>query len=167
MADFFNTFQRDVDICERAMVFSAPADDVDDFISTPGSVYVIGGVADLTFAITGGWRSKQLDFSDVHPELKNRWKTIDHIQLKYKDLYANTPVTIFISNDGGETWDYRLKLIGEGDNMIKVEDFHFLNSDKSTGRSFIIRLESSSSTTSFEWHGISIWIRPRGEYFKV
>ena len=69
-----------------------------------GNIYAIGGVHDNSSSITANWKSKRLDFADKFPQYKDWWKSIDLIQLKYKDQYENTPVTIYISNDG-VTWD--------------------------------------------------------------
>ena len=166
MADYYNSFKHDIDIADRVLVVAYGADPGDDFIADSGTIYAIGGVHDNTYSITANWKSKRLDFADKFPQYKDWWKTIDLVQLKYKDQYANTPVTIYISKDG-VTWDSVTKLLATADNAVKTTNFHFRNKEHSTGVLFYIKLESSSASTSFEWHGIYVKFEPRGPAFDI
>lgn len=167
MTDWTNVFQQVVSIAERVLVSIYPADPGDDYVADDdGKIYAIGGVHDATYAVTGYWKSKKLDFGDRYENLKNHWKTIHKIQLKYQDLYDSTPITIYLSKDG-VTWDYVTQTIGTGEEVVKVVDFHFRSKAQSTGRWFFIKVESTSASTSFEWHGMKIYFEPRGAYFDL
>lgn len=167
MADYFNTFKHDLDIADRVLVVAYGPDPGEDFIADDdGNIYAIGGVHDNANSITANWKSKRLDFADKFPQYKDWWKSIDLIQLKYKDQYANTPVTIYISNDG-VTWDSVTKLLGTGNNAVKTANFHFRNKARCTGVLFYLKLESSSASTSFEWHGIYLKFEPRGPAWNI
>ena len=167
MADYTNSFISTLSLCDRALASAYPGDPGDDYVSdSDGNVYAIGGVHDNSYAITAYWKSKKLDFGDQYPDIKNHKKTIDKIQLKYYDDYANTPVSIYISTDG-LTWDVVHKQLGTGDDVVKVADFHFRNKAQATGRWFFIKIETSSASTSIEWHGLKVYFEPRGEWFGV
>ncbi len=132
-----------------------------------GDTFLTGGLADNSNAISAWWRSKRLDFSDQHEGIGNFFKTVDRIQLEYVDRYANTPVTISISDDGGEHWVYRTRLLGNGDGRQKVADFYFHDKDRITSKDFTVQLLSSSATTSFTWTGFHLYFEPRGEFQEI
>jgi hypothetical protein len=115
------------------------------------------------------WRSKRLDFTDQRGFEKyvNTYKTIDTIQLEYVDETASTPVTMYISNDGGVTWDYQTKLLGTGNGKQKIVEYHWLPSKRSTGKYFNFMLESVSCGTKFTWTGLFVLFEPKGEYFSI
>jgi hypothetical protein len=56
---------------------------------------------DNTNTMASYWRSKRLDFSDQFPQYINQFKTLDRIQIEYVDEIADTPVTVYVSTDGG------------------------------------------------------------------
>jgi len=129
-----------------------------------GDSFLIGGLDDNDNAISAWWRSKRIDCGDQYPELVDVVKTMDRIQLEYVDEYASTPVTIAISDDGGEHWVYRTRALGTGDGRQKVADFYFHDKDRITAKSFTVKLLSASSTTKFTWTGIYLYIEPRGPF---
>ena len=129
--------------------------------------FVIGGLADNGNAISAWWRSKRLDFSDQHEGIENYFKTVDRAQLEYVDQSASTPVTISISDDGGEHWVYRTRLLGNGDGRQKVADFYFHDKDRITSKDFTVQILSSSATTTFTWTGFHLYFEPRGEWQEI
>ncbi len=126
-----------------------------------------GYLADGSNAIAAWWRSKRLDFSDQYPEDAGLWKGIDKCELVYRDLYADTPVAIYISTDGGVNWTYKLKVLGTGDGKTKSAWYYFLDVGGIHGHMFNFKIESVSATTNFEWSTLRIWYTPGGEAFEI
>lgn len=141
-------------------------DDGDTFLF--GSL--IGGPAylnDSGNAIAAWWRSKRLDFGDQYAEFVGHFKTVDRVQLEYVDEYASTPVTVAISDDGGEHWIYRTRVLGNGDGRQKVADFYFHDKDRITSKDFTVKLLSADDDTSFTWTGIYVLFEPRGPFQEI
>ena len=129
--------------------------------------FIIGGLTDNSNAISAWWRSKRLDFSDQHEGIENYFKTVDRVQLEYVDRYEDTPVTIALSDDGGENWVYRTRVLGTGDGRQKVADFYFHDKGRITSKDFTVQISSSSSTTAFTWTGFYIFFEPRGPFQEI
>jgi len=168
MAAYAQVFQRDIAIEERVFVVAYTGDAGSDYICMEdGVIHKIGGYSDNTNPITSSWQSKKLDFSDNYPEFANNLKSIDQIQIKYRDIVAGMPVTVYLSDDGGVNWDTRTLVLGNGDGKIKVADTWWMSSERATARFFLIRVESSSTDKGFEFHGMRIFFYMRGEYSEV
>jgi len=110
------------------------------------------------------WTSKPLDFSEIDPADGNRFKTVDKVQLEYADTYANVPVIVGLSNDGGVTWTTLSKTIGTGDLTDKIQSFHFIGV---TGKYITLKVSSTDSDTGFTWTGIIVHYISRGEYIEI
>lgn len=129
--------------------------------------FIIGGLTDNSNAISAWWRSKRLDFSDQHEGIENYFKTVDRVQLEYVDRYSSTPVTIALSDDGGENWVYRTRVLGTGDGRQKVADFYFHDKDRITSKDFTVQISSSDDDTTFTWTGFYIFFEPRGPFQEI
>lgn len=129
--------------------------------------FIIGALDDNSNAVSAWWRSKRLDFGDQYPDHVGDFKTVDRVQLEYVDRYADTPVTISISDDGGEHWVYKTRLLGTGDGRQKIADFYFHDKDRITSKDFTVQILSSSSTTTFTWTGFYIFFEPRGPFQEI
>jgi hypothetical protein len=168
MADYEDNFQRYVAIEERVYAVAGVSVAGNDYIcNEDGYIYEISGYGDLTNPISSYWQSKELDFKEKYPELKGRFKAIDRIEITYKDTDTDIPMTVFISNDHGVTWESKTKLVGTDSGKVKVATFWMAGITSSHGRAFSMRFECSSATVDFEIHGIKIWFYPLGEYFPV
>ena len=133
--------------------------------SSDGKIYEYSAdsQSDAGTNILAYWQSKRLDFADQYVEDIDRFKTVYKVQLKYVDLTADTPITVYVSGDGGVTWEYQYRTIGSGDEKTKTADFHFmLNAEM-----FTIKVESSSTDKKFQLLGIYVYYSPCGEYFEI
>lgn len=133
--------------------------------SSDGKVYEYSDSyqSDAGTNILAYYQSKRLDFADQYPEDIDKFKTVHKVQLKYVDMTADTPITVYISGDGGVTWEYVSQTLGSGDEKTKTADFHFmLNSEM-----FSIKVESSSTEKKFQLLGVYIYYHPCGEYFEI
>jgi hypothetical protein len=118
-----------------------------------------------TTNMTCSFETKDFDMSDQAPAYQNLNKTIDRVQLEYVDKTSDTPVSISISTDGGQTWaGTTSRSIGAGTGLTAVADFWFL---PITGKMARMRLESTSTTKNFVWTGAYIHYYPRSEYFEI
>jgi len=108
-----------------------------------------------------------LDFSDQLPDLANKFKSVDCVELEYIDVDADTPVTIHLSIDGGVTWISKTRLLGTGNGKQKKARFNFHDKEDFTGMHFTVKIESVSSSTTFIWTGIDLKVRDRGRWFEV
>ena len=108
-----------------------------------------------------------MDYADRYPEFKNYWKTLEQVQIKYEDIDADTPVTVYISDDGGVSWDSKTLTLGTGDGKVKLADYFWADSEKSTARFHEVKVECSSASHSFELHGIMLYLYIHGEYFGI
>ena len=123
--------------------------------------------ADNGYPISSYIRTKDLDFTDQYPDLAGMVKTVKKFRLLYEDVDASTPVTVYVSNDGGANWGICANTIGTGDGTTKYADFYFMNSDYVTGLNFTFKVESLSTTTDFLWLAFEIEFMVRGEAFNV
>ncbi len=133
--------------------------------SSNGKVYEYSSAAqsDAGTNILAYWQSKRLDFSDQYPEAKDHWKAVQKIQLKYVDLTASTPFTVYLSTDGGVTWESSYRTLGTGDGKAKWADFFFIT----TGDMFSVKVESSSTSKKFQLLGVYIYFTLSGEVFEI
>jgi hypothetical protein len=111
-------------------------------------------------SFVASWRSKPLDFGEAEPSLPSRYKTVDRVRLDYVDKYADTPVTVGLSTDDGETWVEETQSIGDGDGLSKSADFWFSGV---TGRTIAVKVTHEDSDTSFEFTGLTLYFSIRGE----
>ncbi len=133
--------------------------------SSDGKVfeYSSASQSDAGTNILAYWQSKRLDFSDQYPEAKDHWKAVQKIQLKYVDLTASTPFTVYLSTDGGVTWESSYRTLGTGDGKAKWADFFFI----ATGDMFSVKVESSSTAKKFQLLGVYIYFTMSGEVFEI
>lgn len=135
-----------------------------------GKLYICGELEDLTgtpVAHLSYWTSKTLDFSDQIEGIEDKWKTVDHIRLYYEDVSSATPVTVYLSNDGGATWTSVSANLGTGAGTHKWADYWFMNKENATGQNFIVKVESPAVAKGFIWTAIEAFIVVRGESFAV
>jgi len=167
MADATMTFIRDIAIIDRVFA-TLLGEDEDNFVGGR-NLYLFSTVykADNSKNIKCSYRTKRLDFTDQDSEGLNQWKTVDKVQLTYRDRDADTPITIYVSDDGGVTWVYTSRTIGTGDGKTKTADFWFLDKEQITSQFFTFKIECDSNDTTFEWNALSVYYTPRGEYFEV
>lgn len=131
--------------------------------SEAGVVYITGPAiySDDGAIITSYWKSKDTDFSDVYPELSNQRKTLYQVQVTYVDHYANTNMTVSVSNDSGSTWESKTKTVGTGSLEQKVAFFYFVMS----GQVEQVKVQSSSTAHHFQITGIELFFLPNGENY--
>ena len=161
----------DIDLCEHILVSVAAKDVHKLYVGTFGASYVFNCDYDCDNdkAFMCQWTSKDLDFTDQKPELRNYYFTVERVLLEYVDVDASTPVTVHLSNDGGVNWTTKTLSLGTGDGTQKVADFWLMRGKASecTGKKFVLRLSSASASTRFIWTGINIIYYPRGKYLEV
>jgi hypothetical protein len=107
------------------------------------------------------WRSKPIDFSEIDPADGNRFKTVYVVQLEYTDTYADVPIVVSLSTDGGTTWTTSSETVGTGDLTDKIQNFNFAGV---TGKYITLKISTTDSDTGFTWTGIIIHYISRGEY---
>jgi len=123
------------------------------------------GVADVSATITAQMVTKRLDFSDQHPDLKDRWKTLHAVKVFYVDLGA-VSITVSVSTDGAQTWtDSSATTIGTAgaDEVIKTKTFWFIV----TGQFFNIKIAHAQATGSSKIVQVELEIEEAGEHFEV
>jgi hypothetical protein len=108
-----------------------------------------------------------MDFTDQHPDLAGITKTLKKFRLIYEDIDADTPITVYISNDGGANWGTAVATVGTGDGTVKFADFYFMDSESVTGLNFTFKVESLSVTNGFLWLAFELEFMTRGESFNV
>jgi len=169
MATYTDYFQRDIAVTDSASVVDLGQIYYDYIIGENGQVFLYGDFeSDAGEKIKATWVSKALDFSDADPKLGDIFKTVDKVRLEYRDVSANTPVTIYISTDNGVTWVSSSRTLGTGDGKVKTADFYFLDQTSGiTGLYFMFKIESESASTKFEWNSLKAFVTPRGEWFEV
>lgn len=161
-------FTHYLDVFERVYVYEYPAIPTNPYITNPNNVYLFGEYeGDAGNPINCYFRTKKLDFSDQFKELKDKWKSIDNVKIRYNDLSASTPVTVYISIDGGVNWISKTRLLGTGDGKVKTAKFYFLDKGSITGQFFTFKIECVSATHKFEIHGIKISGYVLGDYFEI
>jgi hypothetical protein len=123
--------------------------------------------SDNGYPIASYIRTKDLDFTDQHPDLAGINKTVKKFRLLYEDVDASAPVTVYISNDGGVNWSSCAAVLGDGGGAVKYADFHFMDAEYCTGLNFTFKVESLSTTKSFLWLAFEVEFMVRGESFNV
>ena len=169
MANYSNTYQRDIAIEERLFVLVYSEKDEEVFMcSNMGTFEWDCTVAtDEGNAFSAWWRSKDLDFLERFPQYKDMWKTVYTVQVEYEDMTVNTPMVVGVSIDGGATYVSKTRLVGTGDGLIKTADFHFIDQESGiTGKLFVFKIECTG-TTEFKFMGANVFFVPRGEYFEI
>ena len=167
----YATIAHDIDIVDRAEFLHYPNTKLpENYMGIFGYVdkFSCAYKSDGGKAIAAYWRSKTLDPSQEAqlPELDGWWFQVDKVRLIYEDIDADTPVTMYMSNDGGVTWIHKTRDLGTGDLATKTADFEFLNEDL-TGQFFDVKVESCDDDTTFAWLGIEIDLIPRSEHFEI
>jgi hypothetical protein len=119
-------------------------------------------LSDDGVSIKTSWRSKKLDFADQDPRSFGRWKTVYNVRLTYVDRGVHV-VVVFVSTDGGLTWETSSRSLGSDSETTKTADFYFIK----TGKFFNFKVECSSTDSTFEWTGFEIEYESLGEYFDV
>ena len=141
----------------------------DDFkyylASSTGKVFTYSGdyLSDDGSAILCRWRSKTLDFSDQIPQCLDSFTELTGVKLVYKDLTTSTPVTIYVSTDGGTTWDWQTKTLGTGSGQILSANYHFIK----TGEYFVLAIEHASTDKEFMWLHMEADVVPLGPYIEI
>jgi len=139
-----------------------------DVIAADGATYKIDTThADAGYPVSSYIRTKDLDFTDQHPDIAGMMKTIRKFRLIYEDIDASTPITAYISNDGGANWSASSATVGTGDGRVKTQDFYFMNSECVTGLTFTFKLDCLSTAKAFLWLAFEIDFFVRGEHFNV
>lgn len=139
-----------------------------DVVATDGAVCKIDTThADNGYPFPAYIRTKDLDFTDQHPDIAGMIKTIRRFRVIYEDIDADTPFTCYISNDGGINWDMSSATVGVGDGRAKAQDFYFMNSEYVTGLNHTFKLDCLSITKTFLWLAFEIDFFVRGEHFNV
>ncbi len=157
-----------LDVFERVYTYVYPAPTEYEYIADPDDIFLFGDYeGDGGNPIRCHFITKKLDFSDQFQELKDKWKSIDSVKIRYNDLSSSTPVTVYISIDGGVSWVSKTRLLGTGDGEIKTAEFYFLDKESITGQFFTFKIECVSSTHKFEIHGIKINGFVMGDYFET
>ena len=133
--------------------------------SSAGNVYEYSGDSKSYAgdAIESRWESKEIDFSDQLPQLRDFFKTIHRARLYYIDLDADTQVGMGYSTDGGAIWTMETKTIGTGSGAFSTVDFHFT----ATIYSLRIAIVHSSADKRFQWTGCKLMVESAGEFFEI
>lgn len=141
----------------------------DDFkyylASSEGKIFTYSGdyLSDDGSVILSRWRSKTLDFADQIPECADGFKELTGVKLIYKDITTDTNVTIYVSTDGGQTWEHETKILGTGSGQILSANYHFIK----TGEYFILAIEHASTDKEFMWLHMEADVVPLGTYFEI
>lgn len=141
----------------------------DDFkyylASSEGKIFTYSGdyLSDDGSVILSRWRSKTLDFSDQLPQCLDRMKEVTGVKLIYKDITSSTNVTVYVSSDGGATWEHETKLLGTGTGEILSATYHFIK----TGEYFIFAIEHASTDKEFMWLRMEADVVPLGPYIEI
>ena len=130
-----------------------------------GNVYTYSKayLSDNGKSIVAYYRTKPLDFSDSNEEMINRFKTVYGVKVIYKDMTANMVLNLYVSNDGGVTWDVYTKTVGNGDLTTKSALFYFIK----TGEYFDFKIESPGTATKAWILATEIRYSPAGQYYPI
>jgi len=130
--------------------------------SSDGNVYVYdnGLLSDNGASILSSWTSKTVDFSELRPDLHDRWKTLYKVDLTYNDLTASTPVILGVSNDGGATFTSYSAQVGTGSLTVGQHTFWIV---PMTGQYFVFRVEWPSPDKEFQLLGLDVQVEVMGE----
>lgn len=159
----------DIDLADHVVATLSGGDEFEDYVGGYESLYMFDCeyTADNDKGFSCFWTSKDLDFTEQHKEWRNYYFTVERVLLEYVDYASDTPVTVKLSSDGGQTWSSVTQQLGSGDKTQKVADFWFGNKDNITAKIFRLRLESGSVDKHFIWTGINIIFYPRGRYIET
>ena len=169
MAEYFSIGTQYLDLIEMVQVSVQSKGVWTPAIATPGYVHawLSAYKNDNSYPMWCYYTTKDVDFTDLYPDLIDTFKTIKAVRVFYEDLDADTPINVYISNDGGVTWDYQSETLGNGDGAAKSQEFYFMGSTMVTGKKFRVRVECLSTTKRMKILGIEIDFISRGESFNV
>lgn len=156
-----------LNIADRAFLYKTGSVTTVDppYITFGNGLYIVDEDPQSANAVTSYWTSKPLDFSDADQTAGGVFKTVDGVTLDYVDRYTSTPITVWVSIDGGVTFPYsNSRNIGTATGANKTAVFDFL---PMTARDFVFKVESVSTSTAFTWTGIHVSYYIRGPYFEV
>ena len=107
---------------------------------------------------------KKTDFSDLYPQAGGKFNTTYRAKLTYVDKGTQF-VTLYYSTDGEVTWTGVGKTIGTAaaPGKASVAYFDFI----STAEFFNYKIESSSTTGTFQWIGLEIEFVIGGDTFVI
>lgn len=131
-----------------------------------GNVYTYSGdyYAYGTSAIQSYLKIKKTDYSELDPKLSGRYNTTYRAKLSYVDKGQHT-VTFYYSTDGGVTYNGIAKTIGTaaapGNTAVAYFDFI------ASAEFFNFKIESSSTTGTFQWIGLELFFSLGGEAFSL
>lgn len=109
--------------------------------------------------------TKPFSFEDKDSDMDGKWSMTDRVHFDFVDMYADTPVTIHISNDGGVTWEQSVTLLlGTGDGKHKCFDFWYFPVH---GQKHTFKIESNDTDTAFFWTGFDIYYEPTSRLFEM
>jgi len=171
MATVTNNLNHDIDIAGRAALFVYGDSNLPgDYFGMFGTTHSFGctNKGDNTKYITAFWKSKETDPADQFgEEYKDQWYQVDRFRLFYKDESADTPVTVYVSKDGGVSWISQYRELGTGDEKSKSADFFFTHMEGCVGQFFVFKVECASNSHSFTWLGFHVDLIARGPHFEV
>ena len=119
-------------------------------------------LSDSGESISAYWTSKAIDCAEMDPNYTGRWKALYKVRYLGRDITAETPVVIKVSNDGGATWTTKEKYVGnDGDGRTVSKDFHYIE----TGQFFTVKIEWASTDKDFQFLGLMMDFDDNGEQF--
>jgi hypothetical protein len=132
--------------------------------SDNGKIYSYGPsyLGDNTGNIPCLYECKKLDFTDQYPQFDEYLKLVSRVRLIYVDRGAVT-FNLYISTDGGVTWESKTRTVGNGDLSTKETTFFF----NKIGRFFNFKIENSSNSINFQWIALEIEFEPREAWFEI
>jgi hypothetical protein len=115
-------------------------------------------------AIPSYLKIKKTDYSELDPRMSGRFNTTYRAKLTYVDKGQHL-VTFYYSTDGGVTYHGVAKTIGTtaAPGSAAVAYFDFIAS----GEFFNFKLESSTTTGTFQWIGLELFFSMGGEAFSL
>ena len=113
--------------------------------------------------INSYWLSKQTDFADEDITCLGKFKTVYGMQLWYKDIETDVPVTVGISTNGGVTWETQTKTFGTADDKEKTALYYFIV----TGNIFQFKIQNDSDTKTFQWTALKALYTIGGDFFEI
>ena len=134
------------------------------FGSSNGDVFEFSPAykSDAGVSILCNWKSKVTDFADQYTFMLDTVKTVHNVKLIYVDV-EEIDITIYVSNDGGNTFTSKSATIGSGTGKTKSKTFWFIK----TGEFFQFIVENGSTDKSFIWIALEVSVESRGEHFDV
>jgi len=108
--------------------------------------------------------TKQTDFTEMYPELLDRWKTLYWVRIWYVDLETDSDITLYISTNGGNTWTLvGTKTVGASHAVAKSVDYHKIM----TGQYFSFKVQHASTTQKMQILGLECEIEDGGDHYII